>query len=270
MALRNRVAIITGASSGIGAATAQALGRAGVRLALFARRADRLEQIVEQVRLTGGQAIAIPGDARERASLETLIQRTLAEFGRIDVLFNNAGVGRLGWLERLDPADIRLQIEVNLLAMIETTQLALPHMIRQRSGHIVNMASLAGLIGTPTYSVYAATKFGVFGFNEALRREVSPWGIHVSGVYPGGVRTEWGEHIGYRRRSEIPFARRNRMSAEHVADTIVDLVKRPRPSLILPPFARALAFVNRIAPWTADFLTRRFVQSERRAELKRG
>ncbi len=267
MILEDRVAIITGASSGIGAATARAFGRQGMRIALFARRVDRLEQIAADVRASGGQAIVVPGDVRERASIASLVDRTLQEYERIDVLFNNAGLGRLGWLETLDPADVRLQIEVNLLGAIEAAQLALPHMIRRRGGHIVNMASLAGMIGTPTYSVYAAAKFGLRGFTEALRREVAPWGIRVSGVYPGGVETEWGERVGYRRRSRVTTPRRVRLSADEVAGAVVGLVKRPRREVILPPIARVLVWLNGIAPWTADWVTRRFVTMERGEEL---
>jgi short-subunit dehydrogenase len=268
MNLGKRVAIITGASSGIGAATARAFGREGMQVALFARRADRLEQVAADVRTVGGQAIVVPGDVRDRASIAKLVERTVGEFGRIDVLVNNAGLGRLGWLEMLDPADVRLQIEVNLLGTIEMTQLALPYLIRQRSGHIINVASLAGKIGTPLYTVYAATKFGVAGFAEALRREVAPWGVWVSALYPGGVETEWGEQVSYRRRSGIPFARRARLSADYVARAIVGLVKRPRREIILPPAAGILARFNQIAPWTADWVTRRFVLTERESELR--
>ncbi len=263
--LKDRVVIITGASSGIGAATARAFGREGMRLALFARRADRLEQVAVDARAAGGQAIVVPGDVRERASIANLIERTMAAYGRIDVLLNNAGLGRLGWLETLDPADVRLQIDVNLLGAIEATQLALPHLIRQRSGHIVNVASLAGKIGSPTYTVYAATKFGLAGFSEALRREVAPWGIRVSGVYPAGVQTEWGEHIGYRRRVGLAIARRVRLPAESVAEAMVRLVRHPRREVILPRGARVLIWIDRAAPWIADWLTGQFVQRERSA-----
>ncbi|HLF28675.1 MAG TPA: SDR family oxidoreductase [Anaerolineae bacterium] len=266
MILKDRVAIITGASSGIGAATAQAFGRAGMRVALFARRADRLEQVATEVHAAGGQAIVVPGDIRDRGTIIELVDRTLAEFGQIDVLFNNAGLGRLGWLETLDPADVRLQLDVNLLGLIDLTQVALPHMLHRRSGHIINMASLAGKIGTPTYTVYAATKFGVAGFSEALRREVAPWGVHVSALYPGGVATEWGQQVGYRRRSALAFARRVRMPAGDVARAVVALVKRPRREVILPPAARVLVGFNRIAPWLADWVTRRFVSAERRID----
>lgn len=268
MTLKDQVAIVTGASSGIGAAVARAFGREGMRLALFARRADRLEQVAADARAAGGQAIVVPGDVRERASIANLIERTMAAYGRIDVLLNNAGLGRLGWLETLDPADVRLQIDVNLLGVIEATQLALPHLIRQRSGHIVNVASLAGKLGAPTHTVYAATKFGLAGFTEALRREVASWGIRVSGVYPAGVETEWGEHVGYRRRIGLGVARRVRLSADEVARSVVVVVKRPRREIILPPAARAIIWLNRLLPWVGDWAARRYVMAERGADFR--
>lgn len=269
MTLQHHVAIITGASSGIGSATARAFGREGMRVALFARRADRLEQVATDVYASGGRAMVVPGDVRQSASIDNLIERTIAEYGRIDVLFNNAGLGRLGWLERIDPADVRLQIDVNLLGAIEMTQRALPHMLRQRSGHIINMSSLAGLIGSPAYSVYAATKFGLRGFTEALRREVAPWGVQVSALYPGGVDTEWGDHVGFRRRIGLRVARRTRLSAEYVAEAVVKLVRRPRREVILPPGARLLVWADRFLPWAADWVTWRFVLAERKEMLRR-
>jgi short-subunit dehydrogenase len=264
--LTGRVAIVTGASSGIGAAAARAFGRESMRVALFARRAGRLEQVAHEVRALGGRAIVVPGDVRDRASIDNLAARTLLEYGQIDVLFNNAGLGRLGWLEQIDPADVRLQIDVNLLGAIDAAQTVLPHMLRRRSGHIINMSSLAGLIASPAYSAYAATKFGLRGFTEALHREVAPWGVQVSGVYAAGVETEWGDRAGFRRRTGTRVARRLRMSAEHVAEAIVRLVKRPRRQVILPPIARLLVWIDRVAPWTADWVTRRFVLAERSDE----
>ncbi len=117
-------------------------------------------------------------------------------------LLNNAGFGHLGWLEDLDPVhDIQAQLQVNLVAVIQMAREVLPHMIERRSGHIINMASVAGLVASPTYSVYAASKFGMRGFSEALRREVGVFGIHVSALYPGGVRTEFKEHTGAQRKT---------------------------------------------------------------------
>jgi NADP-dependent 3-hydroxy acid dehydrogenase YdfG len=265
--LADRVAIITGASSGIGAATARALGRAGARLTLAARRTDRLEHVAADVRASGGQAIVALCDVRERESIAAMIEQSIAAYGQIDVLFNNAGLGRLGWLESMESADVRLQIEVNLIGVIDATQLVLPHMIRRRSGHVINMASLAGKIGTPTYSVYAATKFALDGFTQALRREVAAWGVHVSGMYPGGVETEWGERVGYRRRTRVTTPRRARLSADDVARAVVKLIEYPRREVILPPTARVFVWLNRIAPGLIDWASRRFVSAERGDEL---
>ncbi len=270
LSLMGRAAIISGASSGIGAATARAPGREGMRLVLCARRADRLTEVASEARALGGQAIVVPGDVRDRASIDDLIARTLAEYGQIDVLFNNAGLGRLGWLEQIDPADVRLQIDVNLLGAIDAAQAVLPHMLRRRGGHIINMGSLAGLIASPAYAAYAATKFGLRGFTEALHREVAPWGVQVSGVYPAGVETEWGDRAGFRRRIGATVARRLRLSPEYVAEAVVRLVKHPRRQLILPPIARVLVWIDRVAPWAADWVTRRFVLAERKDPVEEG
>jgi short-subunit dehydrogenase len=128
-------------------------------------------------------------------------QVTLDRFGQIDILFNNAGAGRLDWLENLDPVKgIDEQLRLNLVALIQTCREVLPHMIARRSGHIINMASVAGLVATPTYSVYAASKFGVRGFSEALRREVKIYGIQVSAI-SGSVASEFTEHAGINRKT---------------------------------------------------------------------
>jgi short-subunit dehydrogenase len=267
MALESKVVIVTGASSGIGAAAARAFGRAGMRVVLTARRVDRLKTVALEIERSGGRALVAPSDAREHASLRAVLDRALAEFDQIDVLFNNAGLGRLGWLERLDPSDVRLQLGVNLLGVIEMTQLVLPHMMHRRSGHIINMSSLSGKIGTPTYTVYAATKFGVDGFTQALRREVAPWGVKVSCVFPGGVTTEFGDHAGYQRRSKVTTPRLLRLTPDDVAQAMVKLVKRPRAEVILPRIMRLSLWLSRLAPWAIDWGSGRFVSAERAEEL---
>jgi len=160
---------------------------------------------------------------------------------------------------------VRLQLEVNVLGAIEATRLVLPGMIERRSGHVIYMASLAGKIATPTYSVYAATKFALAGFGEALRREVAMWGIHVSTVFPAGVQTEWGAQAGYRRRM---WRGCRGMPAQSVARAMVGLLKRPRRELILPPGARLAVWANRMLPWLGDWLALRFAQVERWPEFE--
>jgi short-subunit dehydrogenase len=270
--LKGKVVIVTGASSGIGEATARAFGREGARLVLAARRLERLEALAEEIRSLGAgtEAAAIAADLSQLADIQNLVAQTLQRFGRIDVLFNNAGFGRLGWLENLDPVkDVEAQLAVNLSGVIQTTRQVLPVMIGQKSGHVVNMASMAAFVGTPTYSIYAASKFAVRGFSEALRREVAPWGIHVSVIYPGGVATEFAAHAGIQRKTGATTPRWMVLSADDVARAVVGLARRPHASLILPWPHRLTAWLNQWFPALVDWTTiNRFTIPERSEELK--
>ncbi len=265
-----KVVMVTGASSGIGEATARAFGRAGARLVLAARRLDRLQTIAAEMESQGAEALAVAADLSRLAEIQQLVEAARDRFGRVDVLVNNAGFGRLDWLENLDPAtDIEAQLAVNVLGVIRTTRLVLPLMIAQRSGHIINMASLAGLVATPTYSIYAASKFAVRGFSEALRREVTPWRIQVSVVYPGGVATEFGARAGIRRKTRMTTPAWLRLTPEDVAKGVVGLVRRPRANLVMPGLARLAVYANQVAPWFVDWATiRRFTIPERSEELR--
>jgi uncharacterized protein len=158
---------------------------------------------------------------------------------------------------------------VNVLGLIQTTRLALPHMQAQRGGHIINMASVAGLVATPTYSIYAASKFAVRGFSEALRREVAPWNIKVSVIYPGGVETEFAEHAGIRRKTGMTTPKIMRLTAEQVAEAVVGLARRPRRQVVIPWPFRLSAWVNSVCPWLVDWTTvRGFTEVERREDLE--
>ncbi len=270
--LTGKVVVVTGASSGIGAATAMAFGRAGARVVVAARRLDRLEKLAAEIEAlgTGAQALAVAADLSNLEDIQQLVEQTLARFGRIDVLFNNAGFGRLDWLEKLDPSkDIEAQVRVNVLGVLQTTRQVLPHMQAQRGGHIINMASVAGLVGTPTYSIYAACKFAVRGFSEALRREVAPWKIRVSVIYPGGVATEFGEHAGIQRKTKVTTPKFMRLTAEQVAEAVVGLVRRPRRELVITWPFRLSVWLNTVWPGLVDATTiRQFTEVERRDELE--
>jgi short-subunit dehydrogenase len=270
-ALRNKVVIVTGASSGIGAATARAMAGAGAHVVLAARRLDRLQALQAEVeRLgSGARALAVAADLSHLADIEAVMAQTLAAFGRVDILFNNAGFGRLGWLETLDPVrDIQAQVQVNVLGVLQMTRQVLPHMQAQRGGHIINMASVAGLVGTPTYSVYAACKFAVRGFSEALRREVAPWHIKVSVIYPGGVETEFAEHAGIRRKTKVTTPRFMRLTAEQTAQAVVGLARHPRRELVITWPFRFSAWLNSRLPGLVDWTTiRQFTEVERGEEL---
>ena len=163
------VILITGASSGIGAATGRRFARAGYRVVLAARRQERLQALAEELQQIGGQVLPVVADMSQLEQIQELVRITLAAYGRIDILFNNAGFGCLDWLEELEPVrGVQELIQVNLTGLIWMAQAVLPAMLKQRSGHIINMSSVAGLLAPPTYTVYSATKFGARGFTEAL------------------------------------------------------------------------------------------------------
>ncbi len=261
--LRDEVALVTGASSGIGAASARALAQAGASVALLARRADRLEALAQEL---GPASLAVPADLAEPGAAAAAVAAVRARFGRLDLLVNNAGFGRLAWLDQLTAAEAEAQVRVNLMAPIELTRLVLPDMLARGRGHCLFVASLAGLIGAPTYSVYGATKAALRSFAEALRREVTPFGVHVSVLSPGGVSaTEFTERAGIQRRTGVTTPRWLRPSAETVAQAVVGLARRPRRELVIPWPLGGLAWLNQVAPALADWIVvTAFTRRERR------
>lgn len=269
---KGKVVIVTGASSGIGEATARQFGREGAKVVLAARRMEKLEALANEIggMGTGAEVLVVQADLSKLEDIQALIQKTLDKFGRIDVLVNNAGFGRLDWLEKLDPVkDIQGQFDVNVMGVIQTTRQALPVMIQQRSGHIIQMCSMAGLVGTPTYTIYSACKHAVHGFSEALRREVKPWGIDVSMVYPGGVSTEFGSHAGIKRKTKATTPKFMLLSADDVGRAVVSLVRRPRAMWIIPWLWTFTMWMNRNLNWFVDYTTiNRFTIPEREEELK--
>lgn len=271
MDIKGRVVIVTGASSGIGEAAAREFGRAGAKVVLAARRVDKLQSLAEEINAmeTEAETLVAPADLSKLEDIQALVSQTLEKFGRIDVLVNNAGFGRLDWLENLDPVkDIQAQIDVNVLGVIQTTRQVLPVMIKQRSGSIINMCSMAGLVGTPTYTIYAASKHAVHGFSEALRREVKPWGIDVSLIYPGGVVTEFTQRAGIKRKTHAATPKFMLLTAEQVGNAVVKLARRPRRMWIIPWLWSVTAFMNKFIPSFVDYTTiNRFTIPEREDEL---
>jgi short-subunit dehydrogenase len=252
------VAIITGASSGIGEATARLLARRGYAVVLAARRLERLRSLEQEIQSTGGQALVVESDMSNLGDIQQLVQNTIEEFGKIDVLFNNAGMGRINWLEMLDQEeDIAAQVQVNLTGLIQLTREVLPYMLKRGSGKIINMASVAGLLPVPTYSVYSATKYGVRGFTEALRRELKPRGIDVSGIYPGGTETEFRQKSRRERRSKFRTPDILRMSADEVAQAVWGLIQGPRRALVIPWPMRLAAGVNNLFPGLVEWVIER-------------
>jgi hypothetical protein len=261
--LAEKVVLITGASSGFGAEAANLFAKEGAIVVLAARRVNLLTEIAEGIRKEGGQAFVLSMDMGELNQVEEGVRTILDQFGQIDILFNNAGFGRLDWLENLEPVrEIGAQIDVNLTGLIQITHMVLPGMLQRRSGTIINMSSVAGWISAPLYSVYAATKHGVRGFNNALRREVSPFGIKVCAIYPGGATTEFGLHTGS-PTSKTVFQKTSmlNMTSEHVARKVVGLAKHPRATLILPWWYVPILAFEHLFPGLVDwFLKVAFVK----------
>jgi uncharacterized protein len=261
--LKDKVVLITGASSGFGLDAARLFAREGAHVVVAARRLDRLQDLAAEIQDAGGEALAVPVDVASLPEIKNMVQTVIELHGRIDILFNNAGFGRLDFLENLDPErDIETQINVNLLGVIQVTRAVLPHMLAQRSGHIINMSSVAGWLAAPIYSVYAASKFGVRGFTEALRREVWAHGIHVSGIYPGPAATEFSQHVG---ESKVRSAARLlpgwvSMKSEDVARSVVQVAKRPRRDVILPWWFGILLWFNATFPALSDWVQVQFTQ----------
>jgi NADP-dependent 3-hydroxy acid dehydrogenase YdfG len=254
--LKGKVVLITGASSGFGQDAARLFAEEGASVVLAARRIERMQAQVERIHEMGGEAMATPVDVTNKADIQNMVKSVIENYGQIDILFNNAGFGRLDWLENLDPArDIETQIAVNLTGLIEVTHAVLPHMLARNSGHIINMSSVAGWLAAPTYSVYAATKFGVRGFTDALRREVAHRGIYVSGIYPGPAATEFGEHTGQSNvKQNVKVPGFVTMTSEYVARQVVSVAKRPRRSLVLPWWFAPVIWFDRAFPALTDWI----------------
>jgi NAD(P)-dependent dehydrogenase (short-subunit alcohol dehydrogenase family) len=185
---QDRVALVTGASSGIGAQLARDLVARGARVALVARRAERLEQLAAELRPS--RALAVACDVASRPAVEAAVARVLDHWGRLDLLVNNAGLARHALFKDEDPDTFVRLMEINYLGTVWAIRAALPAMRRRGEGWIVNVSSVAGKLGQPDESAYTASKFAVTGLSEALASELGPLGIHVMTVYPALVRTE--------------------------------------------------------------------------------
>jgi NADP-dependent 3-hydroxy acid dehydrogenase YdfG len=226
----DRVAVVTGASSGIGEATAKALAREGYAVVLGARREERITQFAQEIVSAGGKALAIPTDVADPSSAAALIERSKDEFGSLDVLVNNAGVMLLGPILGADIEHWQRMVNVNLLGLLYCTHAALPIMQEQGHGHIVNVSSVAGRVARFGSGVYNATKWGVGAFSESLRQEGSNFGVRVTIVEPGFVDTELQ---GHNDEFVLQAIEKNReqigevLKADDIAAAILYAVTRP-------------------------------------------
>lgn len=234
--LRDTVALVTGASSGIGEATARALAAAGAATVLVARRRERLEAIAGEIRAAGGTALVIEADMTEQARAREVVDRTVAEFGRLDTLVNNAGVMLLGPVENAPTEEWDRMIAINVNALLYTAHAALPHLLKaaadgpRQVADLVNISSVAGRMARNGSAVYNLTKFGVGAFSESLRQEVTGRHVRVSLIEPGAVETELRDHLRpeIRAAQDKRFAGVQMLRPEDIADAVDYIVRRPR------------------------------------------
>jgi NADP-dependent 3-hydroxy acid dehydrogenase YdfG len=193
--IEGKVVVITGASSGLGEATARLLSKQGASVVLGARRTDRLQSLTDELSQSGGKALTVTTDVTRREQVKNLVDVAVQKFGRIDVMINNAGLMQQSPLERLKVEEWDNMIDINIKGVLYGIAAALPHMQRQKSGHIINVSSVAGHKVTPAGTVYCATKHAVRVISEGLRQEVKPYNIRTTVISPGAVATELPSHI---------------------------------------------------------------------------
>jgi NADP-dependent 3-hydroxy acid dehydrogenase YdfG len=245
--LDRTVALVTGASSGIGAATARRLAREGASVALVARRGDLLEVVARLIGEEGGTARVIPADITTRAGADAAVTAAVEAFGRLDIVVNNAGVMLIGPFADAPDGEWERMVDVNVLGLMYVSKAALPHLIKsageepRRTADLVNISSSAGRVARPGSAVYNLTKFGVNGFTEALRQEMQPLRVRVSVIEPGNVDTELASHTRDELRAgvEAQIASIEKLQPEDIADAVAYVVTSRRRVAINEVFVRA-------------------------------
>jgi len=262
--LQNRVAIITGASAGIGRETALLFAQERCRLVLAARRQDRLDELVEEVKRLGGEALAVQTDVSDARQVEQMVRQTVTRFGRLDILINNAGFGLFAKVEDTTAEEVQTIFATNFAGSFYAIKEALPIMQRQKAGHIINVSSVAGKRGFPLSGAYCATKFAMNGLTESLRTELRGSGIDVSLVMPVGTATDF--FTTAKNKSDRPSVALGIVqSADQVAQAIVKCAKRPKAEVFVYPPSRILILLNVISPRLVDWFGAKLVgRAERR------
>ncbi|MBN1965965.1 MAG: SDR family NAD(P)-dependent oxidoreductase [Anaerolineae bacterium] len=266
--LHGQVVLITGASSGIGAATAHAFAQHGAHVALTARRTDRIDRLAHELAACYGVwTLAVPADLLQDADRQRLVRAVEDESGRIDVLVNNAGRLWTGHFCEQDPAVLQDLLQINLYVPLRLAQLVLPGMIARGAGHIVNVSSIGGRGMPPFIAGYVASKAGLIGFSSSLRREVARQGVHVADVLPAFTETPMLGGIDRARLRRVGF----RLDPPDVpARAIVDAVRRNRrETFLIGPTELVIGVINHLAPGLMDRLITAFVTPRLAAELAR-
>jgi 3-oxoacyl-[acyl-carrier protein] reductase len=236
--LAGKVAIITGASAGIGQASARLLAREGARLVLSARRGERLDALIQELRSLGGEGISVIGDARDEATAVRTVEAAMSAYGCIDMLINNVGIGNYKKLIDTSLDDYVEMMDVNVRSTFLFSRHVVPVMIKQGEGLVLFISSMAGVYGFPGEAVYCATKFAQVGFAEGLDKELRPYGIKVGTICPGGVKTEFALGKG---RTEAGVKQSEMLEAEDVAAAVLFACSQPAGSRVIQVQMRTMA-----------------------------
>jgi uncharacterized protein len=265
MKFRDHAVLLTGASSGIGAALARELAREGAMLVLMARRRGRLEALCAELAAAGTQAVAHVGDVTKRADLDAAVALAVERYGRLDMAVANAGFGVVGSIEKLDVGDYRRQFETNVFAVLETIKASLAE-LRKTRGRLVLIGSVAGYVSTPNASPYAMSKFAIRALALALGPELAPSGVSVTLISPGFIESEIrqvdnrGVHHAH---AKDPLPSWLPMRADMAARKIVSAAYRRRREAIVTVHGKALVWLQRFAPWVLRFAMRSGVKGRR-------
>lgn len=269
----DQVVFITGASSGIGAATALEFAREGAKVAMAARRLERLDEVKTRIDAIGGTALALECDVTDRESIDRAIEQTVTTFGAIDVVLANAGFGVSGTALKLNTEDYRRQFETNVFGVIDTVYAALPH-LKERKGRLAIVSSVMGRVGLPASGPYCASKFALVGFAESIYYDLAEIGVSVTCINPGVVSSEIrtlnnrGEHTGRKDPAPAYLV----MSTEVAARKMVQAIHRRTPEFTFTAHGVFVAFLNRHFPRTTRFVIRKLTQGRmaKVEKLKRG
>ncbi len=253
-----RVIAITGASAGIGRATALRLARDGAAVVICARRAALLDAVAAEIAAAGGQALACAGDVTRAADMDALVARAVERFGRLDVVMCNAGFGIAGAIDDISPDQMHKLMDINYNGTYHATRAALPVFRRQGSGHVIVVSSIVGKRGVPFMGAYAATKFAQVGLAECLRSELLGSGIHVSVVFPVSTETEFFDVMSRETGTAVTRAHGPTQHVDRVAHAIARAIERPAPEIYPHAASRALVILNALAPGVCDRVVKRF------------
>ncbi|MCW5981772.1 MAG: SDR family NAD(P)-dependent oxidoreductase [Bryobacteraceae bacterium] len=248
MNLSGKVALITGASQGIGAACAAAFGRRGASLSLVARSEEKLRAV------GGPEALITPGDLCDAEVRRRVVEATLERFGAIDVLVNNAGVGLYSDVSAAPMAEVTRMWELNVMVPLELIQLVAPAMIERRSGAVVNVGSIAGKVTLPWISLYSASKYALGSLTDGLRLELRDKGVHAIAICPGYVRTNFRENaLAGRLPASLERSSKFQISAEECAEAIANAVERGKRTVVIPRVGWIMIGLARMFPWLVDW-----------------